>query len=151
MTRRVAVRAIIEHEGKILAVELKPYKGSVVLGTPYWCTVGGGIDDGEALMPALEREVIEETGVKPIIGSLLYVQQFAHEGKEQMEFFFNVTNPQDFMNIDLSQTTHGAIEIEKLEFIDPKISNILPQFLQTENIAAHIATKAPVKIFNYIR
>jgi 8-oxo-dGTP pyrophosphatase MutT (NUDIX family) len=150
MTRRVAVRAIIEHEGKLLAVQLKPYKGSTILEDPYWCTIGGGIDVGEALIPALQREVMEEVGVKADVGNLLYIQQFVHGDKEQLEFFFHVTNTQDFMSIDLSKASHAADEIEKIEFIDPTISNILPKFLQEENIAQAITTNQPTKIFTYL-
>ena len=40
--------------------------------------VGGGIDIGEAAIPALEREIFEETGVKPSVGSLLYLQQYPY-------------------------------------------------------------------------
>lgn len=150
MNRRVAVRAIIVREGKLLAVQLKPYQGSTILDEPYWATVGGGVDPGEALIPALEREVIEETGVKPIVGKLLYIQQFAHNGKEQMEFFFHVTNTDDFIDIDLSKSTHGAIEIEKIEFIDPKSYHILPAFLKEVDIEMDIAKSGSTQIFSYL-
>lgn len=150
MIRRVAVRAVVVHEGKLLAVELKPYEGSTILDKPYWATPGGGLDPGEALIPALEREVIEETGIKPVVGKLLYIQQFAHNDKEQMEFFFNVTNAEDFLHVDLSKTTHGAIEIEKIDFIDPKNSHILPAFLKEVNLESDITSSGPTKIFSYL-
>lgn len=151
MKRRVSVRAIIENEGKVLLVQLKPYPGSIVLDEPYWCTIGGGVDDGESIVPALEREVMEETGVKAVIGNLLYIQQFVNSGKEQMELFFHVTNTEDFMDIDLSMASHAEEEIEKIEFVDPASEHVLPRFLSDEDVAAHIAAQAPVKIFNYIK
>ena len=150
MNRRVAVRAIIVREGKLLAVQLKPYEGSTILDEPYWATVGGGVDPGEALIPALKREVIEETGIKPVVGKLIYIQQFAHSDKEQMEFFFHITNTDDFLDIDLAKTTHGAIEIEKIEFIDPKSVHILPTFLKEVDLEADITHNAPTQIFNYL-
>ena len=150
MKRRVSARAIIEHEGKILLVQLKPYPGSIVLDEPYWCTIGGGIDEGESLVPALKREVMEETGVQAKVGNLLYIQQFVNSDKEQMELFFHVTNTQDFMDIDLSKASHAEEEIERIEFVDPKSAHILPKFLSEVNIAEDIATQSPTKIFSYI-
>ena len=54
---------------------------------------------GEGLLDGLRREMIEETGVKPEIGKLLFIQQFAESGEqsahgpnEQLEFFFLITN-----------------------------------------------------------
>lgn len=145
MKRRVAARGIIEKDGQILAVQLKQYKASLVLDNPYWCIPGGGVDEGEPLLQAVEREVIEELGIKPVVGNLLFVQQFMHLGNEQMEFFFHIKNTTDYLNIDLSRTTHGLEEIDKLEFITPSEHNLLPKFLQTEDIDPN----SPVKFFNY--
>lgn len=81
--RRVAVRGIILKDGKILCVRLKQYPGKATDdGCDYWCTPGGGVDVGEPLIPALEREIIEETAIKPAIGNLLYIQQFEHNNWE---------------------------------------------------------------------
>jgi ADP-ribose pyrophosphatase YjhB (NUDIX family) len=148
-TRRVAVRGIIVRGGMLLCVKLKPYRGKATgAGVDYWCTPGGGVDVGEPLIPALEREIIEELGVKPKIGNLLYIQQFDHADMEQLEFFFEVTNGEDFLDIDLEKTTHGAIEIAEVGFIDPKASgSVLPVFLSKQDITADIAAGA-TKIFN---
>ena len=132
MNRRVAVRGIFVKDGKILAVKHKPYEHIKVT---YWNTVGGGVDPGEPLEIAVEREIIEETGIKPRVGRLLFVQQFlsTHEPPvEQMEFFFLIENPEDYESIDLSKATHGDEEIEKIEFIDPSKEEygLLPTFLR---------------------
>lgn len=145
MSRRVAVRAVIVHNSKLLCVKLKNYRHE---NQPdFWCTIGGGVDEGESLLKALEREVIEETGVKPNIGNLIYVQQFRFNGSEHLEFFFYVKNPPDYLNIDLSKTSHGSAEIETIEFIDPS-KYILPEFLQTESLI-NLENKT-VKLFNYL-
>ena len=131
MIRRIAVRAIITNKsGELLAVRLKSRDGSV---HEYWSTIGGGVDSEEALIPALHREVIEETGKTPVIGQLLFVQQFKEvkKDKEHVEFFFHVTNGEDFTDIDLSKTTHGMEEIAHIGFIDPASSFIKPDFLST--------------------
>lgn len=146
------MRALAVDGAKVLAVNLTDYGG--VKRSHYWCTPGGGVDPGESLEAALEREMLEETGVQPEIGRLLYIQQFIYDGRgepeEQLEFFFHVTNTEEYRTIDLSKTTHGELEIGQIDFVDPAEYNVLPKFLGQENIAEHIASGAAVKIFNYI-
>jgi ADP-ribose pyrophosphatase YjhB (NUDIX family) len=152
MKRRVAVRGVIVHDGKILCLRQKQYKGrATVDANDYWCTPGGGVDEGEALLPALERELIEELGIKPIVGQLLYVQQFIHNDTEQMEFFFEVLNASDYLNVDLSTTTHGVTEIETFDFINPVDHKVLPAFIAPELLTLLTDSRplAP-KFFNYI-
>ena len=145
-TRRVAVRAIIFKNGKLLAQQLKASTGG---GRDFWCTPGGGLDIGEALTDGLHRELIEETGIAPKIGRLLFVQQFSEDGeKEQLEFFYLVENPEDYEVIDLTATTHGELEVERVEFIDPKAENLLPEFLQTVDIQSYIDMVRPVLVYN---
>lgn len=146
MNRRVAVRAIIYKEGKIFALrQIK--KGNV---NKYWSTPGGGLHPMESLQAGLTREMVEETGVKPVIGSLLFVQQYKeNETDEQLEFFFHVTNINDYENIDLRQTTHGELEISQYGFINPKESPLLPRFLQETNLE-EVITNSTVEVFNYL-
>lgn len=146
--RRIAVRGIILKDGKLLGVRLKKYKGKATDdGQDYWCTPGGGVDVGEPLIPALERELIEETGVKPIVGKLLYIQQFQHKDWEHLEFFFHILNGGDYEHINLAATTHGAIEIAEINFIDPAAHTVLPVFLAKADLVSD-ATNGIAKIFN---
>jgi len=126
---------------------LKAYDGKPA--HDFWSVPGGGVDVGEALLPALKREMIEETGIIPVIGRLLFVQQFEWHDLEQMEFFFLIKNGKDYLDIDLSKTTHGATEIEKFEFINPAEHKILPEFLSNESFA-DINTVSATKFFNYL-
>jgi len=145
MTRRVNVRAIVFKDGKILAQTFVTRSGGE---SDYWGTPGGGLDLGESLHAGLHREMIEETGIAPKIGKLLFVQQF-HDGiKEQLEFFFHIQNPADYHTIDLAATTHGMQEIGRVEFIDPSAHNLLPAFLQTIDIQAYIDSDLPVFVDN---
>jgi len=148
MKRRIAVRAIIEKDGKLLLVKLKPY--DTAEPEDYWCTVGGGVDVCEPLEDAIVREIIEETGIAPVIGNLLYVMQWKNEQDdvENIEFFFHVTNSSDFTKIDLSKTTHGEAEIAEMAFINPKEAYILPKFLNDIDYT-DIANK-PTQFFNYL-
>ncbi len=148
MKRRVAVRGIIVVDGKLLCFKLRSKHGDDI--TKYWCVPGGGVDVGEPLLEALEREMIEETGVKPEIGNLLYVQQFfdkQFEHKEQMEFFFHIINGKDYLNIDLGNTSHGMAEVAEFAFIDPSKNFVLPKFLTTESF--HDLGEHPTKFFSY--
>ena len=145
--RRINVRAIIYQDGKILAVKHKEKDGSEA---NYWATPGGGLELCESLADGLTRELIEETNVKPIIGKLLFIQQFYRKNKEQLEFFFLVENSQDYSDIDLTKTSHGMIEIARIEYIDAKEKGILPEFIGNIDIESYITKDLPVEIFNYL-
>jgi ADP-ribose pyrophosphatase YjhB (NUDIX family) len=146
--RRVAARGVILKDGKILGVRLKKYKGRATDdGQDYWCTPGGGVDVGEPLIPALEREMIEETGIKPVVGNLLYIQQFEHKEWEHLEFFFHITNSDDYENVDIDKTTHGAIEIAEIGFINPAECTLLPIFLTKQDLVSD-AEQSVTKFFN---
>lgn len=150
--RRVCVRGIVYKDGQILAQELINKQGE---GRGFFCTPGGGVDPKEDLITALRREMIEETGIEPVIGNLLFVQQFADTGahgeEEQLEFFFAIQNPDDYTSIDLSQTSHGLAEMVSCEFIDAKTSNIYPTFLQEVDIDSYLAGNLPVLIWNELK
>lgn len=139
--RRINVRGIIFTDGKLFAQTLKGDQS-------YWCTPGGGMEDGESLTAALTREMIEETGVAPTIGKLLFIQQFYDGTKEQLEFFFHITNSKDYESIVLDATTHGMLEIENCGFINPAKNNILPKFLQSIDIARSLLSEQPVTIYS---
>lgn len=141
--RRITVRGIIYQDGKLFAQKLN--------GKDFWCTPGGGLDPQESLHDGVTRELIEETGITPKIGKLLYVQQYTDKHKEFLEFFFHITNPEDYHTIDLETTSHGLIEVAQCEFIDPSAHNLLPEFLQRADIAAAIETDAPVVVKNYLQ
>ena len=143
--RRIGVRAIIFKDGKLLANKFFHEDGE----SPFWATPGGGLDPNESLTSGLTREIIEETGISPKIGRLLFVQQFSssrQDRDEELEFFFHITNPEDFASIDLESTTHGAAELTRCEFISPK-EYLLPQFLQTIDIESYITEQKAVFLF----
>lgn len=139
---------MVLHEGKLLCVRLKPYSNHLKRDNSYWCLPGGGLEEGEALVDGVVREMVEETGVQPVVGNLLYVQQFLHDDKDYLEFFFHITNGADYLHVDLSATTHGAIEIEEIAFVDPVEAHILPKFLGTEDIVGHAERGTGTKIFS---
>lgn len=150
--RRIGVRAIIWHDGKLLAVKHKSKKD----GKPkdFWAIPGGGLDLGESLEDGARREVREELGIEAAIGRLLFVQQFVStraDCDEELEFFFLVENPQDFIGVDISKTSHGAAEIAFCEFIDPKNEYILPRILSEIDMDWYVETLQPVFVSNELQ
>jgi len=111
---------------------------------------GGGVEEGEALTDAIRREMIEETGVTPQVGNLLYIQQFSFKDEEHLELFFHITNGEDYLQVDLSKTSHGTAEIAEIKFVDPATTVILPKFLTTEPLVEHAAQQKPVTLFAYL-
>jgi len=143
--RRVNVRGIIFRNGEILVTKFRQDDDSE---SAHWGTFGGGLDIGESLHQGLHREMIEETGIAPEIGKLLFTQQFADEEKEYLEFFFHITNTDAYAAIDLTTTSHGILELVRAEFIDPTKNNVLPAFLQTIDIKDYIENERPTFIYN---
>lgn len=145
--RRINVRAIIYRDGKILAAR----HGHGDNMSHYYAVLGGGLDPREPLGDGLIRELREETNVEAKLGKLLFIQQFpsSREGyTEELEFFFEVKNPEDFIDINLKQTTHGAKEIAYLDFINPKQNVIYPKFLQEIDIERYIENDLPTLVVN---
>lgn len=152
MERRVNVRGIVSDDtGRIFAVKHRDRNTSGE--SDFWAIPGGGLEVGESLEDGLVREFEEELGVAPIIGRLLYIQQFiyTHRGgnqSEKMELFFHVTNTADFMReIDLSATSHGY-ELARVAFVDALTSDLLPDFLQKVDTRKHIDSNQPVLFVN---
>ena len=137
--RKVRVRAIIEHDGKFLFVQHPNHD------TGTYALPGGKLEEGEELIAGIEREVVEELGVKPVIGRLLYVQQLYMPDHESLEFFFEVQNGQDFTDVQLESTSHGQLELEEAVFIDPKHQPVLPEFL--EHLAHDMAANDWPKVY----
>jgi 8-oxo-dGTP diphosphatase len=136
----ITVRGIIFKDGKLFCQKLKHEKpGKITQINDFWATPGGHLDAGESLEVGLRREMVEETGVTPKIGPLLFTQQYrADNGGFYVEFFYHIINADDYETIDLATTTHGEFEVAEYGFINPDASNILPKFLTCKNIEAAI-------------
>lgn len=147
MERRVNVRAVIvDKDGKLFAVKHRDDNGQEM---EYWATPGGGLDPAESLVDGLVRELVEETGIKPVVGKLLFIQQYVGirrdgEKREGIELFFHVTNTEDYqIDIDLARASHGH-EISRVAFIDPKTNDVLPMFMQSIDILDYVNNDKPV-------
>lgn len=118
------VRGVIRKDSQLFLVQHQGYTT--------WCLPGGGIDPGEGLIQALKREIMEELGVEAQVGKLLVVHQFKEDDVYQgPEFFFEITNVDDFEKLDIASTTHGHAEIGRAEFRDPaQTEKLRPAFLE---------------------
>ena len=85
---RLAVRAVLVHESRLLLVNAYPDGRSDL-----WCAPGGGVEAGESLSANLVREVHEETGLPIVPGALCHISEFHNPdtGFHQVELFFRAT------------------------------------------------------------
>jgi len=119
----INVRGIILHEGKLLVVK-HPHD------TSFCALPGGHLEWREDIKECLKREMVEELGVVPEIGRLLYINNFIdREVKQSIQFFFEILNSKDYLNIEHLKTTH-AHEIAEVCWLEPGGSTpILPKGL----------------------
>lgn len=88
MKPRLAVRALILHQDRLLLVNA--YPGGI---SDLWCAPGGGVEAGSSIPDNLMREVHEETGLTIQVGAPALVNEFhdPKSGFHQIELFFRAT------------------------------------------------------------
>ena len=112
------------HDGKMLVV-------GHTHDTSFAALPGGHLEWGEDVHACLEREMIEELGIKPDIGRLLYIQTFieALRNTQPVEFFFEIRNGSDYLDIqtiEKKERSH-AHELAEIYWASPDEDvNILP-------------------------
>ncbi len=83
MEHRIAVGALIEHEGRLLLVRCcKPNEYD------FWVAPGGGVQGTEDLRAAVVREVREECGLVVEVGPLAYIEDLLGPGKRHCKLWF---------------------------------------------------------------
>lgn len=113
------VRGVIIHDRKLLIVKH--------IGTGFMALPGGHLKYREDIISCLKRELIEELGVIPEIGRLLYINTFIEKSNEYVEFFFEVKNGKDYLNIEGLERTH-ARELTEILWVSPNNDiEILPK------------------------
>lgn len=104
------VRGVIVKNGKIFLCKLA--RGG------FYCLPGGTLEPGETRLEGLRREIVEELGIEPEIGPLVYSQEFTRSnGLTTYDFWYAIKNVGDFQNVDISRASHG-FEHEEVGFYD---------------------------------
>ncbi len=85
---RLAVRAVILHQARLLLVNAWPADKSDLM-----CAPGGGVERGSALPENLVREVFEETGLHITVGAPCLVNEFHDPAGSfhQVDVYFRCT------------------------------------------------------------
>lgn len=89
------------------------------------------------------------------IGKLLFVQQFTESDQptpgrpsEQLEFFFHITNWQDYQAVQLEATSHGVSEVMQCGFVSPVTTVILPRYLTEVDLGWLTDPATPTQILS---
>ena len=82
---RLAVRAVLVHQGRLLLVNAYPDGQSDLM-----CAPGGGVVPGTSLIDNLRREVLEETGLRITVMGPCLVNEFhdPSSGYHQVDIYF---------------------------------------------------------------
>ncbi|MFG6590466.1 NUDIX domain-containing protein [Sulfitobacter sp. 1A12157] len=82
---RLAARAVLLHEGRLLLVNAYADDRLGLM-----CAPGGGVEAGASLPDNLRREVFEETGLTISVGALCLVNEFHDPGGDfhQVDIYF---------------------------------------------------------------
>ena len=86
-TPRLAVRAVLLHENRLLLVNAWRDRDHL------WCAPGGGMEKHASLTDNLKREIFEETGLQIDVGAICLVNEFHDpEGDfHQVDIYFRCT------------------------------------------------------------
>lgn len=127
MEKRIRASAIIIYEGKLITI----YREKMIDGKikKYYVIPGGGVEEGETVLVATKREIMEELGIEIDISD----EYFYLEKENANEYFYiadyvsgkigSGTGP-EFTNRDVEK--YGTYEVKLVDMKDIKNINLLP-------------------------
>ena len=135
---RVSVKGLFFND-KNQVLLVKCHNGNGV--EEFWSAPGGGIEDSEEAIHAVERELTEETGYFGTVDRLIFVQDLKFSwGTRQIELFFR--GKIDETKTPLPKADHPFIFVSEEAFKELKFMPAdLNPFELTESIPFHSAIK----------
>ncbi|OIO32962.1 MAG: hypothetical protein COZ49_02110 [Candidatus Yonathbacteria bacterium CG_4_10_14_3_um_filter_47_65] len=97
--RTRGVKCVIQNGGKILLIRNS-------YGNKLWTFPGGGVDEEETMEQAVEREVMEEVGIK--INELKRIGEFATTAEYKI----------DTVTVFVAKSTHDQFKIDEKEILE---------------------------------
>lgn len=96
-------------------------------GADYFALPGGRVNFGENPIACIERELVEELGIKPQIGRLLYINSFVSDDRHTIEFFFEILNGSDYKEWENKDRSHHH-ELQNITWIKNNFNiKLLPE------------------------
>lgn len=125
---RIAVRAVIVHDGRLLLVNAWSNGRSRLL-----CAPGGGAMPGSSLPENLAREVREETGLRVRVGAPCLINEFhdPRSGFHQVEVFFrcfvegSTVIPKDWKDVENVVSEHHWVSEQEIGALQVKPSALI--------------------------
>lgn len=114
--RRSARALLLDDEGRLVLIKrTKPGQA------PYWTTPGGGVEPGESVTGALERELGEELGATASIGDRVLLVSTPSDDEETVsvqEVFLarlHSLRPEDRTGAEWSDPSRGGYEVVQVD------------------------------------
>lgn len=128
ITYRNIARGLVYQDSKVLLAKDKRQE--------HYFPPGGGVDFGESISNALERELIEELGWKVKCGDFVACLEHSWHGKKnnfEMNFYFKMEVVDGDLNTPLSKEDHIEfhwVELKEVESLKIFPEEILPKILK---------------------
>lgn len=120
---QVRVTGILIEEGKILLVKQK------VSNSRSWSLPGGRLEQGESLEKAIEREMLEETGLKTRAVKLLYVCDVPEAKPSLVHITFLMERMEGYIKLPSNEFDKNPItDVKLVPIIDLKKYGFSKQF-----------------------
>lgn len=120
---RVRVHGLCWQEGRLLVIG---HRG-LIPGALWWAPPGGGVEPGESLIQAVEREMREETHLQVQVGRLVGWTEFLQPPLHAVEFFFHVQAFSGQATLGEDPEALGSKAwMEEMQWLHPQKWNTIP-------------------------